>query len=68
MCSPPPDIPPYKTAIEKTVAQRNKETRALKDRDTYGRAFLQTTNLWEHNAKVKEYVTGSGASPASRRG
>ncbi len=50
-------IPPYKEAIEQTVAQRNKETRALKDRDTYGKAFLQTTNLWTQNAKVKEYVT-----------
>ena len=49
-------IPPYKEAIEATVAARNKETRALKDRDTYGKAFLQTTNLWEHNATVKEYV------------
>lgn len=50
-------IPPYKEAIEETVALRNKETRALKDRDTYGKAFLQTTNLWEHNTKVAEYVT-----------
>ncbi|MCY3833035.1 MAG: phytanoyl-CoA dioxygenase family protein [Chloroflexi bacterium] len=49
-------IPPYKAAIEQTVAQRNKETRALKDRDTYGKAFLQTTNLWRHNAKVAEYA------------
>ena len=49
-------IPPYKHAIEQTVAARNKETRALKDRDTYGKAFLQTTNLWQHNAKVAEYV------------
>ena len=49
-------IPPYKEAIEQTVAERNKETRALKDRDTYGKAFLQTTNLWQHNATVAEYV------------
>ena len=49
-------IPPYKEAIEQTVAERNKETRALKDRDTYGKAFLQTTNLWQHNGLVKEYV------------
>ncbi len=49
-------IPPYKEAIEQTVAQRNKETRALKDRDTYGKAFLQTTNLWERNGVVKEFV------------
>ena len=50
-------IPPYKEAIEATVSRRNKETRALKDRDTYGKAFLQTTNLWRHNAEVKEFVT-----------
>ena len=49
-------IPPYKAAIEQTVTARNKETRALKDRDTYGKAFLQTTNLWKHNETVKEYV------------
>ena len=49
-------IAPYHEAIVQTVAERNKETRALKDRDTYGMAFLQTTNLWEHNDKVKEYV------------
>jgi ectoine hydroxylase-related dioxygenase (phytanoyl-CoA dioxygenase family) len=49
-------IPPYKDAIENTVAARNKESRALKDRDTYGKAFLQTTNLWRHHAKVAEYA------------
>ena len=49
-------IPPYHDAIVQTVKERNKETRALKDRDTYGRAFLQTTNLWEYNTKVKEYA------------
>ena len=49
-------IPPYHDAIVRTVAERNTETRALKDRDTYGMAFLQTTNLWEHSDTVKEYV------------
>lgn len=50
-------IRPYQVAIEQTVAERNKETRALRDRDTYGKAFLQTTNLWEHSGVVEEYVT-----------
>ncbi len=49
-------IPPYQRAIEATVAERNTETRALKDRDTYGMAFLQTMNLWEHSETVKRYV------------
>ena len=53
---PAEHIPPYRDAITQTVSERNKETRALKDRDTYGRAFLQTTNLWEYNDVVKEYV------------
>lgn len=60
-------IPPYQAAIERTVDERNKETRALKDRDTYGKAFLQTTNLWEHNGVVKEFVTAKRfASIAAR--
>ena len=60
-------IPPYHDAIVRTVAERNKETRALKDRDTYGRAFLQTTNLWEYNDVVKEYVlAGRFAGIAAR--
>lgn len=49
-------IPPYHQAIVQTVAERNKETRKLADRDTYGKAFLQTTNLWQYNELVKEYV------------
>ena len=49
-------IQPYHDAIVATVAERNTETRALKDRDTYGMAFLQTMNLWEHNNTVKDYV------------
>ncbi len=53
---PAAHIPPYHEAIAQTVKERNKETRALKDRDTYGRAFLQTTNLWEYNETLKAYV------------
>ncbi len=53
---PAAHIQPYHDAIVRTVEERNTETRALKDRDTYGMAFLQTMNLWEHNADVKRYV------------
>ncbi len=49
-------IQPYYDAIVATVAERNTETRKLADRDTYGMAFLQTMNLWEYSAVVKEYV------------
>ena len=53
---PAEHIQPYHDAIVQTVAERNTETRALKDRDTYGMAFLQTMNLWEYSKKVAEYV------------
>ena len=53
---PAEHIKSYHDAIVATVAERNTETRKLKDRDTYGMAFLQTTNLWENSDKVKEYV------------
>ena len=49
-------IPQYLKAIAETVDERNTETRALKDRDTYGMAFLQTLNLWRFSEKVKEFV------------
>ena len=49
-------IQPYHDAIVQTVAERNTETRALRDRNTYGMAFLQTVNLWEYSGKVKKYV------------
>ncbi len=49
-------IKPYHQAIARTVAERNKERRKLAERDTYGKAFLQTTNLWQYNEVVKEYV------------
>jgi len=35
---------------------RNKEQLPLEDRDTYGKAFLQTMNLWKTCAAVKEFV------------
>ena len=60
-------ILPYHAAIVDTVARRNTERRVLKDRDTYGMALLQTTNLWEFNATVKEYVmAGRFAGIAAR--
>ena len=55
-CCPPSTSRPTTTPSCRRSSERNKETRALKDRDTYGRAFLQTTNLWEYNEVVKEYV------------
>jgi ectoine hydroxylase-related dioxygenase (phytanoyl-CoA dioxygenase family) len=49
------EISAYRPLINKTVADFNTEKRALKDRDTYGMAFLQTSNLWTMNETVKQF-------------
>ena len=50
------EIALFRPAIEKAVAIHNAETRDLRDRDTYGKAFLQTMNLWMVDEVVKEFV------------
>lgn len=35
-----------------------KEARPLEERSTYGKAFLQVTNLWEHGGLARELVFG----------
>ncbi len=46
----------YRTVIKDAALQYNTEKRALEERDTYGKAFLQITNLWERDASVKRFV------------
>lgn len=36
--------------------QYNTEKRALQERDTYGKAFLQIMNLWEADEDVKKFT------------
>lgn len=50
------DLAPYREAIRETAAALNRESRPLEERDTYGKAFLQTINLWRHNERVKRFV------------
>jgi ectoine hydroxylase-related dioxygenase (phytanoyl-CoA dioxygenase family) len=46
----------FNEAITYRVAKLNTETRQIKDRDTYGKAFIQTFNLWQQDPFVKELV------------
>lgn len=46
----------YHPIISKAVYKYSTETRKLSERDTYGKAFLQITNLWERDERVKEFV------------
>jgi ectoine hydroxylase-related dioxygenase (phytanoyl-CoA dioxygenase family) len=50
------NLAPYRSAIAAAVHRHSAEDRDLEDRDTYGKAFLQTTNLWTRDDTVKEFV------------
>jgi ectoine hydroxylase-related dioxygenase (phytanoyl-CoA dioxygenase family) len=46
----------FNEVVSEQVALMNKEDRALEERSTYGKAFLQLFNLWGEHALVKELV------------
>jgi ectoine hydroxylase-related dioxygenase (phytanoyl-CoA dioxygenase family) len=46
----------YRKAILEAVEKLNTEKRALEERDTYGKAFLQIFNLWRTNETLKRFV------------
>lgn len=50
------EVSTFRVAINEAVAKYNTETRALTERDTYGKAFLQIMNLWEQDAAVRQFV------------
>ena len=45
----------YRAAIAGAAKRLNAERRPIEQRDTYGKAFLQTMNLWRHDAAMKEF-------------
>lgn len=49
-------IDAYRLFIVEEVKKLNKETRPLEERDTYGKAFIQISNLWEESLAVKPFV------------
>lgn len=46
----------YNRIISEKVVEINTENRALKERDTYGKAFLQLFNLWREDERIKLLV------------
>ena len=50
------DVLEYRNAIARAVRQLSTETRELKDRSTYDKAFVQVTNLWTNDEDVKRFV------------
>jgi ectoine hydroxylase-related dioxygenase (phytanoyl-CoA dioxygenase family) len=52
----PDEIDAYRHVINYAAYRYNTEKRKLEDRDTYGKAFLQITNLWEVDNGVKKFT------------
>ncbi|MEO8720598.1 MAG: phytanoyl-CoA dioxygenase family protein [Ginsengibacter sp.] len=50
------EVAAYKSVIVEAADKFNTEKRKLEDRDTYGKAFLQITNLWRQDENVKKFV------------
>lgn len=55
----PAEVAAYREAIRSTTLRLSQETRPLEDRDTYGKAFLQVPNLWQHSDDVARFVLAS---------
>ncbi|KRE64746.1 phytanoyl-CoA dioxygenase family protein [Paenibacillus sp. Soil750] len=49
-------IDQYRPLIQSEVTRLNNETRPLHERDTYGKAFIQISNLWENSEAVRPLV------------
>lgn len=50
------EIAAYRPVIVGAADRYNTEKRALKDRDTYGKAFLQIMNLWQSDEDARKFV------------
>jgi ectoine hydroxylase-related dioxygenase (phytanoyl-CoA dioxygenase family) len=50
------EVSMYREVINAAAYKYNTEKRALNDRDTYGKAFLQIMNLWEVDEEVKKFT------------
>ena len=50
------EVDAYRPAIQRGAATLRHEHRPLDERDTYGRAFLQSCNLWRVDPAVERFV------------
>lgn len=53
------EVAPYREVIVSAVKNHNHEARPIEQRDTYGKAFLQTMNLWTVDGNVKRFTLAS---------
>ncbi|MFE5321796.1 phytanoyl-CoA dioxygenase family protein [Paenibacillus sp. NPDC056579] len=49
-------ISQFEPIISDCVRELNRQNKPLEERDTYGKAFIQITNLWKRNEAVRAFV------------
>ncbi len=52
----PDEIAVYRPVLNNATYALNNETRPMSERDTYGRAFLQTMNLWRDDPAARKFT------------
>jgi ectoine hydroxylase-related dioxygenase (phytanoyl-CoA dioxygenase family) len=52
------ELEDYGPELTRLTLERSNETRPIEERSTYGKAFLQVTNLWEQGGLAREFVFG----------
>lgn len=63
----PDEIETWSDLIKAVTIANNHESRPMEERDTYGRAFLQTMNLWQMDPRVRAFTLSKRfASVAAR--
>lgn len=55
VCSPD-EIGVYRQVLSDIVRERNYHDKPIEERDTYGKAFIQITNLWEKDEAARKFV------------
>ncbi len=50
------EVAAYRPVILHAAEEQNTEKRAMEDRDTYGKAFLQIMNLWAKDEQVRHFT------------
>ncbi|MCE9559910.1 MAG: phytanoyl-CoA dioxygenase family protein [Armatimonadetes bacterium] len=50
------ELAPYRDVINEMTTEFAKNYAPLEQRDTYGKAFIQYSNQWEHSEDVKRFV------------
>lgn len=50
------EVEVYRPLIQEAALANSRETRPMEERDTYGKAFLQVTNLWVKDDAVRRFT------------